>query len=53
MLNTADEVSLEFSSADLKARTILDAFISLTLALNGYTDKSNSNKALGKILQLI
>lgn len=27
MLNTADEVSLECSSADLKVRTILDAFI--------------------------
>ena len=27
MLNTADEVLLECSSADLKVRTILDAFI--------------------------
>lgn len=27
MLNTADEVSFECSSADLKVRTILDAFI--------------------------
>lgn len=27
MLNTADEVSLECSSADLKVKTILDAFI--------------------------
>ena len=39
MFNTADEVSLEFSSADLKVRTILDAFIAYFSTERVYSQK--------------